>query len=164
MLEQTLLASHKMLYKHYILWISVRGRWSHSNQIIFKALSTDNSFHFKIGVCYQKLSTLEFNFHYQLSIHCERFNTSLFTHSQLTKQNRVWGREILFLQVKISNCSSSYCSEGMKKVKGTFDVHAFCLEMLKHCHLNIYFGGGCHGSLVPRPHPLHNSPRPGSDH
>ena len=33
----------------------------------FKALSTDTSF-IKIGVCYQKLSTLEFNFHYRLSI------------------------------------------------------------------------------------------------
>ena len=29
----------------------------------FRALSTDTSF-IKIGVCYQKLSTLEFNFHY----------------------------------------------------------------------------------------------------
>ena len=35
----------------------------------FKTLSTDTSF-IKIGVCYQKLSTLEGNFHYQLSSHC----------------------------------------------------------------------------------------------
>ena len=34
----------------------------------FKALSTDASF-IKIGVCYQKLSTLELNFHYRLSSH-----------------------------------------------------------------------------------------------
>ena len=35
----------------------------------FKALSTDTIF-IKIGLCYQKLSTLEFNFHYRLSSHC----------------------------------------------------------------------------------------------
>ena len=35
---------------------------------LFKALSTDASF-IKIGVCYQKLSTLEYNFHYRLSSH-----------------------------------------------------------------------------------------------
>ena len=34
----------------------------------FKALSTDISF-IKIRVCYQKLSTLELNFHYRLSSH-----------------------------------------------------------------------------------------------
>ena len=34
----------------------------------FKALSTDTSF-IKIGVCYQKLSTLECNFHSRLSSH-----------------------------------------------------------------------------------------------
>jgi len=33
-----------------------------------KALSTDTSF-IKIGVCQQKLSTLEFNFYYRLSSH-----------------------------------------------------------------------------------------------
>ena len=37
-----------------------------------KPLSTDTSF-IKIEVCYQKLSTLEFNFHYQLSSHCVKF-------------------------------------------------------------------------------------------
>ena len=42
----------------------------------FKALSTDSSF-IKIGVCYQKLSTLEFNFHYRLSSHC-----LVYTHTQ----------------------------------------------------------------------------------
>ena len=35
----------------------------------FKALSTETSY-IKIGVCYQKLSTLEFNSHYRLSSHC----------------------------------------------------------------------------------------------
>ena len=33
---------------------------------LLKALSTDTSC-IKIGVCYHKLSTLEFNFHYRLS-------------------------------------------------------------------------------------------------
>ena len=37
----------------------------------FNALCTDTSF-IKIGVCYQKLLTLEFNFHYRLSSHCVR--------------------------------------------------------------------------------------------
>ena len=47
-----------------------------------KALSTDTSF-IKIGFCYQKLSTLEFNFHYQLSSHCEFIMQNHFmTHAQ----------------------------------------------------------------------------------
>ena len=37
-----------------------------------KALSTDTSY-IKIGVCCQKLSTLELNFHYWLSSHCIDF-------------------------------------------------------------------------------------------
>jgi len=38
-----------------------------------KSLSTDTSF-IKIGVCCQKLSILEFNFHYRLSSHCDQNN------------------------------------------------------------------------------------------
>ena len=44
------------------------------------ALSTDTSF-IEVGLCHQKLSTLEFNFHYRLSSHylyftifCEYFD------------------------------------------------------------------------------------------
>ena len=48
----------------------------------FKALSTDTSF-IKIGVCYQKLSTLEFNFHYRLSSHFERIYHIIILYAQL---------------------------------------------------------------------------------
>ena len=41
----------------------------------FKALSTDTSF-IKVGVCYQKLSTLECDFHYWLSSHCVQKNVA----------------------------------------------------------------------------------------
>ena len=41
----------------------------------FKALSTDTSF-IKIGVCQQKLSTLEFNFYYRFSSHCLNYKYS----------------------------------------------------------------------------------------
>ena len=55
-----------------------------------KALSTDTSF-IKFGVCQQKLSTLEFNFHYRLSSHCVNGNLPMrITFIVLTTEIWLW--------------------------------------------------------------------------
>ena len=56
------------LYLFVFVFTTINIRHRLTKSVSFCSSSTDTSF-IKIGVCYQKLLTLEFNFHYRLSSH-----------------------------------------------------------------------------------------------
>ena len=100
-----------------------------------KALSTDTSF-IKIGVCCQKLLTLEFNFHYRLSSHCVFFEGGLrrclmcmYSYKSKQASTQDWGGGLAwgvlpkkFLEIRCSEIASRAIF-GRKQSRGSYHFH-----------------------------------------